>query len=68
MEQDNKQSTLDRFQDWCNEKGILSSKLFKPALLNDNIEIIFEAPVQHKEAFLSVPQRLLLSVEKAKEH
>lgn len=56
----------ERFMNWCKEVGIEFPKIDYPAFFDGGlVGCKVNAPIQNKEAFLRVPYKALMSVDKA---
>lgn len=57
-----------RFLKWCEENGVKMPKLEYPAFFKGGlVGVRVKEDIQHNEAFLSVPMKLHITVESAKE-
>ena len=57
------------FNAWCQENGVLMPKLEYPAYFEGGLVGMRAAqPISHREAFIAVPYKMLLTVEKAQKH
>ena len=57
------------FKDWCFENGVRMPKLQYPAYFEGGlIGMMATEPVEHREAFISVPYKMLLTVDGAQRH
>ena len=54
------------FNAWCAENGVLKPKLEYPAYFEGGlVGMRAKQPIEHREAFISVPYKMLITVESA---
>ena len=59
----------EHFNQWCKEEGVLMPKMEYPAIFeNGLIGARVTEEIQHREAYLFVPYKMLMSIEKAQMH
>jgi len=57
------------FTDWCDKNGIKFPKAEYPAYFDDGlVGVRAIAPIEHREAFLRVPFKCMMSIDKARVH
>ena len=51
------------FNEWCEREGVIMPKLEYPAYFNNGLEgIRCKEPIEHREAFLFVPYKMIITV------
>ena len=67
---DSKADEPDKFQcfnEWCAREGVIMPKLEYPAWFgNGLLGVRVKQDIQHREAYLAVPNKMLMSLKKAK--
>ena len=54
-----------RFMSWCKDIGIICPKIEYPSFFDGGlIGAKVKEPIQHREAFLYVPQKAIISLDK----
>ena len=57
------------FNEWCKNEGVIMPKLEYPAIFQDDlIGVRCTQDIEHREAYLFVPYKMLLSVKKTVNH
>ena len=57
------------FNEWCLSNGVRMPKLEYPAYFDGGlVGVKATAPIEHREAFLSIPYKMLITVDAAQRH
>ena len=57
------------FNEWCRANGVVMPKLEYPAYFEGGlVGMRATAPIEHREAFLSIPYKMLMTVDAAQRH
>ena len=57
------------FMDWCFANGVICPKLEYPAYFEGGlVGVRALEPIEHREAFLSIPYKMLMTVDAAQRH
>jgi hypothetical protein len=55
----------ERFNQWCKDNGILAPKITYPEFFDGGlVGGMVNAPIEHREVFLCVPYKVIISVDK----
>ena len=69
MDQKDERDKLEVFNNWCAEEGVLMPKIQYPAEFEQGLlGLKCTQQVEHREGFLYVPYKMLMSLRKAKSH
>ena len=57
------------FNEWCLQNGVQYTKIKYPGYFEGGlVGVQATAPIEHREAFISVPYKMLMTVEAARRH
>ena len=57
------------FNDWCVENGVVMPKCEYPYYFEgDLVGVRATAPIEHREAFMAIPYKMLMTVDGAQQH